>query len=433
MTKRFHEIRDPIHIFIHLDSDERKVVNCRAFQRLRHVHQLALTYLVYPGATHRRFEHALGVMELAGRVFDIITAEVNLTDAVRNIIPSRDVLPYWRRVLRMAALCHDIGHLPFSHAAEELLPDGLHHENLTVDLLRWEEMRAIWDSMKPPLNVDDLVKIAVGPKTLRGKVSFDAWESILTEIVTGDALGVDRIDYLLRDSLHAGVAYGKFDHYRLLETVRILPKPEEDVEFPMLGIEEGGIHSAEALLLARYFMFTQLYCHPVRRIYDIHLKDFLLKWLPSGRFSSDLEDHIKMTDNEVLVAIQQASCDSDHPAHDPARRIVKREHFRILYERNPNDLKINTKAGLAVYEAACKEFGEEHFRHDKYNKVNVAPDFPLSARDGRVLSAWSYSDILETLKPVAIEYVFVAPEVKDPAQKWLEKNREKIIQPNEEV
>ena len=73
MTKRLHEIRDPIHVFIHLDNDERRVVDCRAFQRLRYVHQLAMTFLVYPGATHRRFEHALGVMELAGRVFDVIT------------------------------------------------------------------------------------------------------------------------------------------------------------------------------------------------------------------------------------------------------------------------------------------------------------------------------------------------------------------------
>jgi HD superfamily phosphohydrolase len=67
MSKHMHEIRDPIHVFIKLDSDERKVLNSRPFQRLRHIHQLALTYLVYPGATHRRFEHSLGVMELAGR------------------------------------------------------------------------------------------------------------------------------------------------------------------------------------------------------------------------------------------------------------------------------------------------------------------------------------------------------------------------------
>ena len=128
MAKNIHEIRDPIHVFVRLDSDERKILNSRPFQGLRHIHQLATTYLVYPGATHKRFEHSLGVMELASRVFDIITNPDNVTDDMRHLLEplaSPDQIAYWRRVVRMAALCHDIGHLPFSHAAEkELLPDG---------------------------------------------------------------------------------------------------------------------------------------------------------------------------------------------------------------------------------------------------------------------------------------------------------------------
>src|ERR1700730_4830461 len=121
MTKHIHEIRDPIHVFVRLDSDEREVLNSEPFQRLRHIHQLAMSYLVYPGATHRRFEHSLGVMELAGRVFDVITTPANVTsDSAREVIPGNATdLGYWRRVVRMAALCHDIGHLPFSHAAED--------------------------------------------------------------------------------------------------------------------------------------------------------------------------------------------------------------------------------------------------------------------------------------------------------------------------
>ena len=121
VTKQFHEIRDPIHVFLRLDSDERKVLDARPVQRLRHVHQLAMSYLVYPGATHKRFEHSLGVMELAGRVFDVITADQNIRDQVRRVVPEigrSDQRSYWRKALRMAALCHDLGHLPFSHAAE---------------------------------------------------------------------------------------------------------------------------------------------------------------------------------------------------------------------------------------------------------------------------------------------------------------------------
>ena len=155
-----------------------------------------------------------------------------------------------------------------------------------MELLRSPEMRDIFSNMTPPLRVEDVVKLSVGEKELSKfeKVTYTPWESILAEIITGNALGVDRIDYLLRDSHHSGVAYGKFDHYRLVDTLRILPvhNDEDDHDEPMLGVEVGGIHSAEALLLARYFMFTQLYFHSVRRIYDQHLKDFLLAWLPDG-------------------------------------------------------------------------------------------------------------------------------------------------------
>ena len=228
MIKNSHEIRDPIHVFVRLDTDERKVLDSRPFQRLRHIHQLATTYLLYPGATHRRFEHSLGVMELASRVFDVITADENIHDQVRYIMPNKDKKTYWRRVLRMAALCHDIGHLPFSHAAEtELLPSGWDHERMTAEIIRSEEMKRIWeDELTMPLKTEQIVKVALGPK-YAGKfgLEFDNdWEIILSEIITGDTFGVDRMDYLLRDSLHVGVAYGKFDHYRLIDTLRILPK-----------------------------------------------------------------------------------------------------------------------------------------------------------------------------------------------------------------
>src|SRR6059058_2083331 len=126
MAKDFHEIRDPIHNFIRVETEERRILDSRPFQRLRYIHQLAMTYLVYPGATHRRFEHSLGVMELATRIFDVVTDKANITDDVRELLPEVDddfKRTYWRQVLRTAALCHDVGHLPFSHAAEkDLLP-----------------------------------------------------------------------------------------------------------------------------------------------------------------------------------------------------------------------------------------------------------------------------------------------------------------------
>ena len=240
--KHSHEFRDPIHTFISVRSDERKVMNYRPFQRLRHIHQLALSYLVYPGATHKRFEHSLGVMDLASRIFDVVINPENIYhNSVREIIPDADARSYWRSVLRVAALCHDVGHLPFSHAAEsELLPEDYDHERLTKELIHSEEMQKIWASMRPPLTADHIVKLAVGAKGA-APLELDIWESILAEIIIGDAFGADRMDYLLRDSYHAGVAYGTFDRHRLISSLRILPKEYEDLDEPALGLEAGGL------------------------------------------------------------------------------------------------------------------------------------------------------------------------------------------------
>jgi len=432
MAKRIHEIRDPIHNFIRLDSGERNVLDSRPFQRLRYIHQLALTYLVYPGATHRRFEHSLGVMELAGRVYDIVTEPDNIHESISTIVPPHDSYDhqYWRRVLRMAALCHDMGHLPFSHAAEkDLLPDGWDHERLTIDIIQSCEMESIWKDLK--IQPDDVAKLAVGPKKYKD-ATFSDWEILLSEIIVGDAFGVDRMDYLLRDSHHAGVAYGKFDYYRLIDTIRILPREYEDSTEPTLGIEEGGLHSAESMLLARYFMYMQLYFHHVRRIYDIHLKDFLKAWLSDGYLPVALDDHLQLTDNEVTAELQKAARDEKHPGHDPARRIVNREHFRLLYHRNPDDLRKNPDAAEAIFDAACNKFGRETVRYDSYEQKRSVLDFPILDNDGRIVSSQAKSVTLKNVPIVAVDYIFISPKYRKNAEDWLKQNREIIITQKEE-
>jgi len=437
MAKNVHEIRDPIHVFIRLSSDERQVLDSRPFQRLRHIHQLAMTYLIYPGATHRRFEHSLGVMELAGRVFDVVTRRENVQGPVQDALP--EILDeykraYWRRALCMAALCHDLGHLPFSHAAEkELLPGGWNHERLTAAIVRSAEMQAIWDAMK--LRADDVVKLALGPKEATD-LTYTTWETILAEIIVGDAFGVDRMDYLLRDAHHAGVAYGKFDHYRLIDTLRILPPAPSDETNgdgePALGVEQGGIQSAEALMLARYFMYSQVYFHHIRRIYDIHLKDFLKGWLPTGFFSTDVGDHLAITDNEVTAGFLEAAFDSSKRGHDSAQKMVQRQHFKVLYERNPADVPVNPEAGRAIYEGLCAEFGDEYFRRDRYRQKSGAPDFPVRMRDDQIVSSLAISEAVRTLPVVSVDYVFADRAMYAEADKWLKQRHDQIIQPRPE-
>lgn len=432
-----HEIRDPIHVFIRLEDDEREVLDSPPFQRLRHIHQLALTFLVYPGATHKRFEHSLGVMELASRIFDVVTHPDNVDEQTVKECPElidEGKKFYWRTVLRMAALCHDLGHLPFSHAGEEkLLPEGFDHEDLTRGLIQ-EKMSTIWEEWSPPLVTEDIVKLAVGPAKASDLPDWTTWQYILADIITGGAFGADRMDYLLRDSHYSGVAYGKFDHFRLIDTLRILPMPLEPEEAGSratefsLGVELGGLHSAESMLLARYFMFSQVYFHHVRRIYDFHLQDFLQEWLPKRMFSTNLEEHLQLTDNEVTAALLEASRDKQGKGHVHAERILKRRHFKLLYEPKPNDIDVNPSASRAVFKALGCEFGASNFHIDEYPGKNASTHFPVRMRDGEVSSSAGVSDVLTRVPVAKAEYVFVERSIFEQAGTWLRRNQKGIIE-----
>lgn len=440
MAKEHNEFRDPVHTFVILTSDERRVVNSRAFQRLRHIHQLALTWLVYPAATHKRFEHCIGVMDVAGRIFDVLVRSENRRPSKRlqEIFPSADPNDskhkYWRSVVRMAALCHDLGHIPFSHGAEELLADGMHHEDLSVAVIRSPKMRELWAAMTPPLNADHIAKIAVGVQKWKDG-AFTPWEEVMTEIVTGDPFGADRIDYLLRDSLHAGVAYGHFDHHRLIDSLRILWDDEQ--QKAVIGIESGGLHAAEGLQLARYFMFEQLYFHRVRRALDVHLKSYLRTYL-GGVYPVSVDEHLRLTDDHVLAKMQDDVADAAAPGHEAASRILERRFFRVLYDRRAEDLDRNLDAVGVVYRAAIEKFGERLVARD----TNVNPKKPESAspkpfrftveRDnGAVVSSIQESQILRTLPKAVFDFVFVAPEILDEARTWLDANLKSILDAKE--
>lgn len=160
--------------------------------------------------------------------------------------------------------------------------------------------------------------------------------------------------------------------------------------------------------------------------------DFLKQWLPGGAFSTDLGDHLAMTDNEVTAALLEAARDESKAGHLHARRIVRREHFKVLYERKPKDVEINPEAGKAMFEALSAEFGAEHFRHDRYPQPSGAPDFPVRMRDGEVVSSLAVSDTLNNVPVVSVDYVFADRSVYDNADNWLKKNRIDVITPKQE-
>lgn len=450
----YHEIRDPIHAFVRMDSSEAKVVNSKPFQRLRHIHQLALTSLVYPAATHKRFEHCLGVMELAGRVYDVITNQNNVLPEMRYLVPrnGEHEFTYWRRVVRMAALCHDLGHLPFSHGAEQLLPTGYGHEELSRDLIQSDMMKPLWEELK--VEPVDVAKLAVGAK--HHPARLDEWESILSEIIIGDTFGVDRMDYLLRDSHHVGVAYGRFDHFRLIDTIRILPKgdigdpttnnkdqlklppfqTEEDADRirreeaskePTLGIESGGLQSAEGLLWARQFMWSQVYLHHTRQVYDLHLADFLKSWLANGQFSTDLEIHLSLTDNEVMTGIMEACRDPHTPGHESAKAIVERRHFRRIYEGNPTDKKVALNALSLIFEALSEKYGPNNVKMKSRNPKSEGRHFPVLTSSGQCESSTSLSETFQKMPVVSANNVYIHPDLRDEAKSWLDREKVRIL------
>jgi len=359
----------------------------------------------------------------------VVTATENVLDeSVRKILPDEDAKRYWRSALRVAALCHDLGHLPFSHAAENrLLPEGYDHERLTKDIISSPEMLEIWETMTPRLRSNDIIKLAIGPKKA-DPLELNTWESILSEIIIGDAFGADRMDYLLRDSLHAGVEYGKFDHNRLINTLRILPQSYADTDEPALGLESGGLESSEGLMVARYFMYKQVYLHPIRRVYDIHLIDFLKSWLPSGTFSTKLEKHLKTTDSEVLVAIRQACAATNSSNHILAKRIQCRDHFRYFYLTSSGD-KLGGRLipGKAIAAVAAERFGKEAIRYDYIPAKVSVPNFPVRLYDGAIESSLKSSPLLERLPPIEVDTVYCDKSIFADAVKWKKESTEDIL------
>jgi HD superfamily phosphohydrolase len=313
-----HKIRDPIHGFIHFSNTERTIIDAPYFQRLRGIKQLALTCLVYPGAMHTRFEHTLGVMEMATRAFDSLSSR-HQVELKRNFKRVDLSLPEARQLLRLTALFHDTGHLPFSHAAENILPDKKSHEDVSVAIVenhRKELERLFYRNVADHIRLLILKSAIVPPEFL-----------ILKKLISSQ-LDVDRADYLLRDSHHCGVGYGNFDYLRLFEMLRIVEGSEGGLE---LAIERGGVHSLEALILARYYMFAQVYFHKVRRIYDLYLIEYMRYWA-QGKFSKNLLDAVKYDDQDVHAALRHDSESGSKQRKPLASRIRNRKHHRVVFE-----------------------------------------------------------------------------------------------------
>ena len=138
-----------------------------------------------------------------------------------------------------------------------------------------------------------------------------------------------------------------------------------------------------------------------------------------------------LTDNEVMAAILKSAHDQCVAGYEPARRIVERDHYRLLYQRNPVDTAVNSAAADAVFEAACKRFGDDKIRRDSRPAKSEGVDFPVLTKDQRVASSITMSEALQQLPAAAFDFVFVEGGLRKDAEKWLKDERAKIIQAKE--
>ena len=298
-------LRDPVHGFIRADPLEAALIKSRPVQRLRFIHQLGFAFLVFPGAEHSRFSHVLGAMHLAGRVYDTLCGKSG------GLLPSGSGSRE-RRLVRAAALLHDIGHAPFSHSAEELFEGGIDHEEMTRRLLATPEIEELFARHGDGLEPGDVVRLLAG--------GGGSTERLLARIISGE-LDVDKMDYLLRDSLYCGVRYGSYDLERLLDTMLPIEDPETGAWGT--GVDEGGVHALEALVMARYYMFTQVYFNVTGKALELHLNQWLLE--NGEQWASEPEAFLQQDDISVWSAMRSSG--SLH-----ARAVVEREHFPVAFE-----------------------------------------------------------------------------------------------------
>jgi len=334
MSERIY--RDPVHNIIRLrtDTDDGRLmirlIDAPEFQRLRRIKQLGLGLYTYQGAEHSRFTHSLGALHLMARILDRLGQTYKIS--------SED-----RAAAQAAALLHDIGHGPFSHAMESVL--GFHHEDWTVRAVTSNEteiaqvLRSF--STELPRRVASIIEGTFKPAALAQLVSSQ--------------LDVDRMDYLLRDSLMTGAKYGLYDLEWIVNALQI------DEDGDRIYVAARGLFAVEEYLQARYYMFRQVYFHRTLRSAEVVLRSALRRALelfkagknvwnaPGAAFEKVLSrqpltigEHLEIDDSDVIYHLKQWQGADDPVLSDLSKRFVGRRLFKAI----DLDMRADERAGF---------------------------------------------------------------------------------------
>ena len=318
-------IRDSVYGDISLNAFEVKIMDMPQFQRLRRIKQLGLISLIYPGATHTRFEHCVGTMNLGSKLAEEL-----------------DLDPDEIELIRASGLLHDIGHGPFSHVSEGVL--SVPHEELTKYVVTKTSMR---DLLEEKFDVDKIVDIVNG-------------KGHLGPIVSGE-LDVDRMDYLLRDSHNTGVSYGIIDYERLISNLKLKDGLILDIK---------GVQAAEGALVSRYFMYPSVYQHHTTRIVNSMFRRALKKTIDENTINEN--DIYKYDDSDIIATFRNSE-------NEYVKDIMFRLDNRIIPKRVKTIRLDNFKTPEKMYKIeseelrkAEREIAEDYHLDKDYVFINIA-------------------------------------------------------------
>jgi hypothetical protein len=333
-------VRDPIHGFIRLTGEEADIVATPVFQRLRGIRQLAFANLVYPGALHTRFEHTLGVFHVTS-----LMAKVCKLDEEHA------------RLVRLAALLHDLGHGPFSHVSEGAL-DIFADRNKLTGRLNSEKPEKIHELVTQDLlrTNPDLIHV-LGKRTLSQVELLLAQgydEPVLRSIISGP-LDADKQDYLQRDTYFCGVKYGVFDLQQLHRELEVVEDPVDGRK--VLMVSSDGVHALEQFVLAKYYLTAQVYSHRVRLITDQMVVRAITLGVEEDKIGplktlysydggeSFVANYIGWDDTRFLLAFGDSALNGSY-CQDLVRRLSERRLLKEVFQDRVSHLPESCREGI---------------------------------------------------------------------------------------
>lgn len=368
-------------------------------------------------------------MHLTSRAFDSVTKKVNNLFS-ENDVENKNKCEWYKQLLRLIGLTHDLGHAPFSHASEELFDNGKKHEDFTKAIITETEIAEYISDigLKFKLKYGDSYDIT--PELIwmiyEGKQitdeAFVAPDFLFLKSFMDGELDCDKMDYLLRDSMYCGVTYGKYDLNRFISTLTAY----KDDHTLQIAVERGGVQSLEEFILARYFMFIQVYFHKTRRYLDKTLIKSLKTILPGGKYPDNIHDYLKWDDTRVLSLI----ADSQDP---DVGAFKKRQVMTCVFESKAHAEKAEKNNAKMIYKILHKEYGDQVV-YDSVDKAahELTPAL-LGPQDdsgkgimildectGDVTNIMEESIILNSIvKPIDISRIYAEKEIADDVSKYI--------------